>query len=74
MARGINGLAGHFFWISINWRGADGERRVDSHGPAARLQIAVVDGKPFGVPFTVDVAAIALVDEWPSSWIRMLFR
>src|SRR2546421_653289 len=31
--------------------------------PAAGLQISVMDGKPFGVPFTIDVAAVALVDE-----------
>src|SRR4051812_44420970 len=31
--------------------------------PAARLQIAVLDGEPFGVALAVYVAGVALVDE-----------
>src|SRR6478672_324785 len=36
---------------------------ISAGRPPAGLQISVVNGKPFRVPFTIDVAAVALVDE-----------
>src|SRR3954469_18364974 len=36
---------------------------ISAGSPATRFQIAVMNREPLGIPFTIDVAAVTLVDQ-----------